>query len=65
MGSSVEMLSGRRKRDYEAESLAGQAAGATDTTQPTDETSDAAVTEAQAEADAAGSDENEPALVLA
>jgi single-strand DNA-binding protein len=65
VGSSVEMLSGRRKRDYEAESLAGQAAGATDTTQHTDEIGDAAVSAAQAEADEAGSDEDEPALVLA
>ena len=65
VGSSVEMLSGRRKRDYEAESLAGQTAGATDTTQPTDETSDAAVSAAQAEADEASSDKDEPALVLA
>jgi len=64
-GSSVEMLSGRRKRDYETESLAGQAAGATDTTQHTDEIGDAAVSAAQAEADEAGSDEDEPALVLA
>jgi hypothetical protein len=59
------MLSGRRKRDYEAESLAGQTAGATDTTQPRDESNDAAVSEAQAEADEASSDEDEPALVLA
>ena len=65
VGSSVEMLSGRRKRDYEAESLAGQAAAATDTTQPRDESNDAAVSAAQAEADEASSDEDEPALVLA
>ena len=65
VGSSVEMLSGRRKRDYEAESLAGQAAEATDTTQHPGELGDAAVNEAQAEADAAVSDEDEPALVLA
>jgi single-strand DNA-binding protein len=65
VGSSVEMLSGRRKRDYEAESLAGQAADATDTTRHPGEIADAAVNEAQAEADAAVSDEDEPALVLA
>jgi hypothetical protein len=65
VGSSVEMLSGRRKRDYEAESLAGQAAAATDTAQHTEETGDAAVSEAQAEADGASSDEDEQALVLA
>jgi single-stranded DNA-binding protein len=65
VGSSVEMLSGRRKRDYEAESLAGQAAAATDTDHPTEETGDAAVSEAQAEAEDASSDEDEQALVLA
>ena len=65
MGSSVEMLSGRRKRDYEAESLAGQAAEATDTAQHTGEIGDAAVNETRAESDASGSDEDEPALVLA
>ena len=32
VATSVEMLSGRRKRDYEAETLAGQAAGDTATT---------------------------------
>jgi hypothetical protein len=59
------MLSGRRKRDYEAESLAGQAAETTNTTQHPGEIGDPAVNEAQAEADAARSDEDEPALVLA
>jgi single-strand DNA-binding protein len=65
VGSSVEMLSGRRKRDYEAESLAGQATDASDTTQHPGELGDAAVKEAQAEADTAASDEDEPSLVLA
>ena len=32
VATSVEMLSGRRKRDYEAETLAGQAGGDTATT---------------------------------
>lgn len=64
VGSSVEMLSGRRKRDYEAESRAGQAAEAADSTQHSGE-GDAAVNEAEAEAEAPGSDEDEPALVLA
>ena len=41
VATSVEMLSGRRKRDYEAESLAGQAAAdeaaAVDTAEPADD----------------------------
>ena len=62
VATSVEMLSGRRKRDYEAETLAGQAAGDTATT-------DDAVTELSDddpdEAPEDASTEDDQVLVLA
>ena len=62
MATSVEMLSGRRKRDYEAETLAGQAAGdATATGDATAEPSDDDPEEAPEDA----STEDERVLVLA
>ena len=68
VGSSVEMLSGRRKRDYEAEALAGQISATTGASRSVDETSDSPIGEAEAETDAAAeasSDDDEAALVLA
>ena len=62
VATSVEMLSGRRKRDYEAETLAGQAAGdATATGDTTAEPSDDDPEEAPEDA----STEDERVLVLA
>jgi hypothetical protein len=58
----VEMLSGRRKRDYEAETLAGQAASDTATTD------DAATELSDDDSDEAPEDastEDESVLVLA
>jgi single-strand DNA-binding protein len=63
VASSVEMLSGRRKRDYEAEALAGQVGGAAETARTADDINDAAASDAAA--DEATSNEDEPALVLA
>ena len=63
VATSVEMLSGRRKRDYEAESLAGQAGGPAETAHTADDITDAAASDAAA--DDATSNEDEPALVLA
>jgi hypothetical protein len=57
------MLSGRRKRDYEAEALAGQAGGAAEPAHSADDINDAAASDAAA--DEATSNEDEPALVLA
>jgi single stranded DNA-binding protein len=62
VATSVEMLSGRRKRDYEAETLAGQAAGDTATTD------DAATELSDDDSDEAAEDastEDESVLVLA
>lgn len=62
VATSVEMLSGRRKRDYEAETLAGQAAGdATTTGDATSEPSDDDPDEAPEDT----STEDERVLVLA
>ena len=62
VATSVEMLSGRRKRDYEAETLAGQAAGGAATTgDTTSEPSDDDPDEASEDA----STEDESVLVLA
>ena len=63
VASSVEMLSGRRKRDYEAEALAGQVATSGEAARTADERSDAAITDAAAEE--ASSNEDDRALVLA
>ena len=56
VATSVEMLSGRRKRDYEAETLAGQAAGGAATTgdatsEPSDDDPDEASEDASTEDD--------------
>ncbi len=65
VATSVEMLSGRRKRDYEADSLAAQAAG--DTTDPNDissnEAAEIGVVTVADSGDAATSDDE--VLVLA
>ena len=62
VATSVEMLSGRRKRDYEAETLAGQAAGdVTATGDATAEPSDDDPDEAPEDA----STDDERVLVLA
>ena len=67
VATSVEMLSGRRKRDYEAESLKGQAADSTESGpaggDPAGQTDAADESDDDADSDAAG--EDEPALVLA
>jgi single-strand DNA-binding protein len=64
VATSVEMLSGRRKRDYEAESLAAQAAGDTATTDDAaTELSDDSDDSDEAAEDA--STEDESVLVLA
>ena len=56
VATSVEMLSGRRKRDYEAETLAGQTAGGAATTgdatsEPSDDDPDEASEDASTEDD--------------
>jgi len=56
VATSVEMLSGRRKRDYEAETLAGRAAGGAATTgdatsEPSDDDPDEASEDASTEDD--------------
>jgi len=62
VATSVEMLSGRRKRDYEAETLAGQAAGdAASTADGTAELSDDDSDETAEDA----STEDDQVLVLA
>ena len=71
VATSVEMLSGRRKRDYEADALASQG----DATQTDSATGDDAISPAEAAEvgvitaadapDGAPADEEEPALVLA
>jgi len=62
VAASVEMLSGRRKRDYEAETLAGQAAG--DTAATSDATSEPSDNDPD-EAPEDTSTEDERVLVLA
>lgn len=69
VATSVEMLSGRRKRDYEAESLAGQAAGDAESESSAGESPD---TNAAADADnppdsgdAESAGDDEQVLVLA
>jgi single-stranded DNA-binding protein len=69
VATSVEMLSGRRKRDYEAESLATQAATETATESGGISPSEAAevgvMTAADSTTDETGSSEDEQVLVLA
>jgi single-strand DNA-binding protein len=66
VGTSVEMLSGRRKRDYEAESLAGQTA--TPDNDGTAPASDSSVAAEGSDADDGSADdeieEDEQVLVL-
>lgn len=67
VATTVEMLSGRRKRDYEAESLKGQAADSAESGpadgDPADDADPADESAEDAGSEAAG--EDEPALVLA
>lgn len=65
---SVEMLSGRRKRDYEADSLAAQAAGestANDAISPAEAAEVGVATAADTSADEATPTDDEQVLVLA
>jgi single-strand DNA-binding protein len=65
---SVEMLSGRRKRDYEADSLAAQAAGestANDSISPNEAAEVGVATAADTSADEATPTDDEQVLVLA
>jgi single-strand DNA-binding protein len=65
---SVEMLSGRRKRDYEADSLAAQAAGESttnDSISPSEAAEVGVATAADTAADEATSTDDEQVLVLA
>lgn len=69
MATSVEMLSGRRKRDYEAESLATQAAteAATDSAgiSPNEAAEVGVMTAADSSTDEAPTSEDDQVLVLA
>ena len=64
VATSVEMLSGRRKRDYEADSLAAQAAGDS-TAIATTEASDSDEADEADETDGETPVEDEQVLVLA
>jgi single-strand DNA-binding protein len=64
VATSVEMLSGRRKRDYEAESLATQAAEQTGIS-PGEAAEVGVITAADAPADEQPASEDEEVLVLA
>ena len=65
MATSVEMLSGRRKRDYEADSLAAQAAGEPNGISPNEAAEVGVVTVADTSPDDAATAEDEEVLVLA
>ena len=69
VATSVEMLSGRRKRDYEADSLAAQASGETTTDESNISPNEAAevgvMTAADMAADESNSSDDEQVLVLA
>ena len=65
MATSVEMLSGRRKRDYEAESLASQAAADNNGISPNEAAEVGVVTAADAPADESATADDEQVLVLA
>jgi single-strand DNA-binding protein len=67
VATTVEMLSGRRKRDYEAESLASQAAAASGEADPNGKSADGSTTDdtAAEDADTVLSSEDEQTLVLA
>ena len=65
VATSVEMLSGRRKRDYEAESLASQAAAGGDEISPAEAAEVGVMSVADAPADEQPASEDEQALVLA
>ena len=68
MAVSVEMLSGRRKRDYEADSLAAQANGESttnDAISPSEAAEVGVTTAADTSADEATSTDDEQVLVLA
>ena len=65
VATSVEMLSGRRKRDYEAESLAGQAATGGDEISPAEAAEVGVTSVADSPADEQPAPEDEQVLVLA
>jgi single-strand DNA-binding protein len=65
VATSVEMLSGRRKRDYEAETLANQAAAGGDEISPAEAAEVGDISAADASADEQSASEDEQVLVLA
>jgi single-strand DNA-binding protein len=65
VATTVEMLSGRRKRDYEAESLASQAASGSDEISPAEAAEVGVMSMADAPADEQPESEDEQVLVLA
>ena len=65
MATSVEMLSGRRKRDYEAETLATQAEADSTGISPNEAAEVGVMTMADAAADEQPLAEDEQVLVLA
>ncbi len=65
MATSVEMLSGRRKRDYEAESLATQAAAEPSGISPNEAAEVGVMTAPDSPTDEAPATEDDQVLVLA
>ena len=65
VATSVEMLSGRRKRDYEAETLASQAAVGGEEISPAEAAEVGVTSVADAPADGQSASEDEQVLVLA